>query len=222
MNEPLVLYQSECVLGVVKPFGMPSQPDPTGDHSLLEWARAYAGCEIHLLHRLDRPTGGLVLVAMTASAAAHLSRQFQERSVAKSYLAVVEGDCPSEAFELLHHVGKLSGKNFVRAYDKPVRGSKLARMRATVAARAEGLTLLRVELFTGRRHQIRAQLQRLKLTIVGDHKYGKSSREPGFPGIALWSHTLGFTESDGRRTELRAVPPNVTPWDLFREIEESP
>lgn len=222
MLEPLVLHESDRVLALVKPFGMPSQPDPSGDRSLLEWAGAYLGREVHLLHRLDRPTGGLVLVAKSAPAAADLSRQFQERTVTKSYLAVVEGECPRDELELEHYLGKLPGKNFVRAYDKPVRGSKPARMRASVAARAEGLTLLRIELFTGRRHQIRAQLQRLKLSILGDHKYGRTSRDASFPGIALWSYMLGFTEPDGRRVELRAEPPRLSPWDLFSEIEDCP
>lgn len=214
-TSPRVIYESKHLLGLLKPFGMPSQPDLSGDLSLLQWAQDHSPGHMHLLHRLDRPTGGIVLLAKTGKAAAALSRQFQERTVKKTYLAVVEGDCPDDSLELQHHLAKLPGKNFVRAYDKPVRGSKPAHLRATVRARTEGLTLLEIELLTGRRHQIRAQLQRLKLWILGDHKYGKSKREVDFAGIALWAHTLTFTELDGSQPELKEPPPSLSPWSLF-------
>lgn len=215
MEEPRVLAGDENYLALVKPFGMPSQPDLSGDRSLLDWAVELLGHPVHLLHRLDRPTGGVVIFAKSSRAAASLSLQFQERTVKKSYLTVVEGEILEESFELEHHLGKLPGKNFVRAYDKPVRGSKPARLRGVVRQRCEEAALLEIELLTGRRHQIRAQLQRLKLSILGDHKYGKSKQTVDFPGIALWSYSLAFIDSKGHEVKLIAPPPSGEPWIRF-------
>lgn len=194
---------------------MPSQPDQSGDPSLLDWAQDHLGRNAHLVHRLDRPTGGLVIVAKNAKATTDLSRQFQERAVQKLYLAVTDGVVDFQETQLSHFIAKLPGKNFVRAYDKPVRNSKPARLTVGVQAKAGPLTLLAITPETGRRHQIRAQLKTLKLRILGDLKYGKG-KPLAYPGLALWARSLRF-ETCGEMVSVTAEPPRVYPWNEFEE-----
>ena len=199
---------------MVKPFGTPSQPDDSGDLSVLDWARHNHG-GLHLLHRLDRPTGGLVLLAKTKSAAAAMSRAFQEGRVRKTYFAVTDRSPDPESGELHHFIGKLPGKNFVRAYDKPVRNSKEARLTYRVSGERAALSLLEIRPSTGRRHQIRAQLKRLGLSILGDKKYGRT-KALDYPGIALWAQKLEFLHpSTEVETVIRAPLPEVWPWMDF-------
>ena len=211
--KPVIVYESSHLLVVAKPFGMPSQRDKSGDESLLDWATDYLKREPNLLHRLDRPTGGLVAFGKTKEATKLISQQFQERAVKKVYLAAVTGDLDFEEIELKHFIGKLPGKNFVRAYDKEVRNSKKAHLSVRALGTSKGVSLLEIHPFTGRRHQIRAQLRTLKLSILGDHKYGKAKIEPDHIGISLWAHKLELDAPDAKGLNLEAEPPGVFPWN---------
>jgi 23S rRNA pseudouridine1911/1915/1917 synthase len=211
---PEIVHENKHFLALSKPFGMPSQNDPSGDLSVVTWAGDYLGREAKLLHRLDRPTGGLILIGKTAHGTRELSALFASRDVQKTYLAVTDGTPDFEETELHHHIGRLPGKNFVRAYDNPVRRTKPAKLKARVSQQKEGLTLLEVLPQTGRRHQIRAQLRAVDLPIVGDLKYGKKARPLAYPGIALWAHRLQFQLS-GEDFDLTVNPPSEHPWSLF-------
>ena len=193
---------------------MPSQNDPSGDLSILGWSEQQLDCELHLLHRLDRPTGGLILLASSKDTAAHLNRQFESREVKKVYLGVTEGIPVEPEATLSHHIAKLPGKNFVRAYDKKVRHSKPALLRYKVTQSAGNLSLLEIHPETGRRHQIRAQLRTVKLPLVGDQKYGKGKPLP-YPGIALWAYKIRFRDPAGQEHTLCVPPPADQPWNLF-------
>ncbi len=219
---PQIIYESQHILALAKPFGMPCQRDQSGDPSLLDWAQEYLGNEPHLIHRLDRPTGGLVLFGKTKHGATHLCAQFQSRSLSKVYLAVSAQQPNFESIELHHFIGKLPGKNFVRAYDKPVRHSKKASLQARVLAQADGLSLIEVKPLTGRRHQIRAQLQTIKLFILGDIKYGKSKKPLEYPGIALWAYQLKFQDPEEGPLSLTAPPPDLFPWNQFQASMQNP
>jgi 23S rRNA pseudouridine1911/1915/1917 synthase len=214
--QPCIVHESHHVLAVAKPFGMPSQRDQSGDPSLIDWAKDHLGREPHLIHRLDRPTGGLVLFGKTRRGTQEVSQQFAQREIRKHYLAVTSGQPTFSELELSHFIGKLPGKNFVRAYDKPVRHSKEARLKARVAQTVDGLTLLEIEPFTGRRHQIRAQLLTVKLSILGDLKYGKAKTPLEYPGIALWAYQIEFTDPETGPLILRAEPPDLFPWNGFK------
>lgn len=211
---PKIVAENRHFLALSKPYGMPSQNDPSGDLSLVDWASRYLGREAKLLHRLDRPTGGLILVGKSVRGTREISELFSRREVQKTYLAVTSGQPSTEEFELRHYIGKLPGKNFVRAYDNPVRNSKPAHLFARMAARVEDLCLLEVRPLTGRRHQIRAQLQAVGLPLLGDLKYGKKARPLAYPGIALWSHRLQF-QLAGEAYNLVSEPPSEYPWNLF-------
>ena len=212
--QPDIVHENKHFLALSKPFGMPSQNDPSEDLSVVRWASEYLGREAKLLHRLDRPTGGLILIGKTARGTRELSAQFASRAVRKTYLAVTTGTPDFEETELQHHIGRLPGKNFVRAYDNPVRRTKPAKLIAKVSKQSAGLTLLEVRPLTGRRHQIRAQLRAIDLPIVGDLKYGQKARPLAYPGIALWAYRLCFTFDD-EELDVCVNPPTEHPWSLF-------
>lgn len=216
---PDVVFESRHILALAKPYGMPSQNDPSGDLSLIQWASEYLGREAKLLHRLDRPTGGLVLLGKSEHGTREMSKLFACRSISKTYLAVSAGEPDFEETELTHYIGKLPGKNFVRAYDNPVRGSKEARLRVKVRACKDGLTILETLPYTGRRHQIRAQLRTVGMPLLGDFKYGKKAKALPYPGIALWAYRLSF-ELDGEAHDLCAQPPDIYPWSGFLSLLE--
>ncbi len=218
VEEPAIIFEDQNLLVVSKPFGMPSQADSSQDLALVEWAGRRVGKPVHLLHRLDRPTGGLVLLSKSLQATRELSRQFEHREIEKVYLAVTDSAVNFDQLELEHFIGKLPGKNFVRAYTKPVRHAKSAKLKARLRQRAGGLTLLEVRPLTGRRHQIRAQLREQKIALLGDFKYGKKGSELPYPGIALWAYKLAFCFPAESRRTLTAPPPNFYPWSEFGEF----
>lgn len=178
-----ILYEDNHLIAVNKPFGMPTQGDESGDESVFDWVKEYirvtynkpGNVYLGLIHRLDRPAGGALVLAKTSKAAARLSKQFQERQTQKIYWAVTENIPPQPHGELKHYLKKLQGKNIMRAYNKEVHASKLAHLEYRVLKTAGKRSLLEVKLHTGRRHQIRVQLASMGAVIRGDVKYGKST-----------------------------------------------
>ncbi len=178
-----ILYEDNHLIAVSKPFGMPSQGDDTGDESVFDWVKEYIRITYNkpgkvylgLIHRLDRPAGGVLVLAKTSKAAARLSKQFQSRKPQKFYWAITENTPDQPHGVLKHYLKKLPGKNIMRAYDKAVHGSKEAQLEYRVLQISGRRALLEVKLLTGRRHQIRVQLASMGCVIKGDVKYGKSS-----------------------------------------------
>jgi 23S rRNA pseudouridine1911/1915/1917 synthase len=175
-----VLYEDNHLLAVYKPAGMPTQAGHAGEPCLLEVARDYIRDRYHkpgrvflgLVHRLDRPVAGVVVLARTSKAASRLSQQFRSRTVTKRYRALVSG-CPTPGeHTLVHHV-ELRPDGRAVLHDAPGADRKEARLRYRVL-RAGSPSLLEVELGTGRKHQIRMQLARHGHAIVGDARYGST------------------------------------------------
>ena len=218
-----ILFEDNHLIAVNKPFGMLSQGDDTGDQSAFEWVKEYirvtyqkpGNVYLALLHRLDRPAGGILLMAKTSKAAARVSKDFQQRNLHKQYLAITERPPQPPQGSLTHYLKRVKDKNIMRTYAHAVPDSKVAKLdyaaRQTRGARA----LVEVTLHTGRRHQIRVQLGAIGCPILGDVKYGKTDFLPD-KSIALLSWRLELTHPV-RKTPLRieAPLPQVHAWQGF-------
>ncbi len=218
-----ICHQDNHLLVVVKPPNMPTQADASGDLDLLTCMKAYVKetyakpgeVYLGLVHRLDRPVGGLVVLARTSKAAARLSAQARDRTLSREYLAVVRGLAP-DSTELCDWLLKDERTNTVTVVPPGTPGAKDARLSFVCLAQVEGeapLSLLRVTLHTGRSHQIRVQCAHAGLPLWGDARYGK-----GQPGeqIALWGASLGFEHPTLHEPlTFVALPDGAFPWNAF-------
>ena len=217
--EPLnVLYCDEAVLVCEKPTGCLSEPGPGRNLPQLAelWLRERGETgPLHTVHRLDKPVGGLTVLARTRAAAASLIGQIAAGTVEKEYLAVLRG-VPAEPEavleDLLFHDSRTNKTFVVSRPRKGVREAKLSyRVLARAGTEAAPLTLVRVRLYTGRTHQIRAQFSHRGLPLLGDVRYGSRAEH----GPALFSCFLSFDHpATGKRMVFEAKP-RGTPWDLF-------
>ncbi|MBQ9008671.1 MAG: RluA family pseudouridine synthase, partial [Clostridia bacterium] len=215
-----VIYEDNHLLVVSKPPNMPTQADDSHDPDLLSEMKAYVARKyqkpgavyLGLVHRLDRPVGGLLVLARTGKAAQRLSGQVQAKTMNREYLAVVRGRPVSG--ELHDWLLKDPADNMVRVVPANVPGAKEARLSFRVLGSAEGCSLVRVRLYTGRSHQIRVQLSHAGFPIWGDARYGR-----GRPGeqIALWGTFLTL-EHPTRKEEMHFFSPppeREVPWSAF-------
>lgn len=215
--EPQVLFSDPALAVLVKPVGMPSQPDPSGALSVLDWVREHLpGPEPHPVQRLDRPAAGVLAVARGRRAAAELFRQFREREVDKRYLALVEGfeALPGPRGRMEHHLVHDARRNLSRVHAEPVPGSKPALLEYRVLKTGKTRALVEVQLLTGRHHQVRAQFGFLGCPLAGDGKYGASRPLRG-GGIALFASHLGLRHPlSGKRMDFEARPSGRI-WEPF-------
>lgn len=214
------LYEDNHVLGVDKPPGILSQGDLTGDVDVLSLAKrlikkrddkpgkVYLG----LVHRLDRPVGGAMIIAKTSKAAARLSRQFRERSTQKVYRAVVQGN-PPDGGDLEHALLKDRAARVTRVVSPQTQGAKVARLSYKVIERRGDRALVEVDLYTGLPHQIRVQLAAVGHPIAGDRKYGSRISPEKAGTIALYSLRIAFAHPVGKHeVVVTADPPDSFPW----------
>mgnify|MGYP000316819051 CR=1 FL=1 len=190
--QPSIVFENNAWAVIVKPVGMPAQPDPGRAFSLLDWAQQQWG-KAYVVNRLDRPAGGLMLMAKTSAGAAALNKLLQTDRVDKSYLVLIENGSrlSDSAASLEDYLLKDGRANLSRAVSAAEPGAKLARLNYKVLARGRTRTLVEVQLETGRHHQIRAQFANLGCPVAGDIKYGAGSAlRQG--GIALWSYKVSF------------------------------
>ena len=217
-----ILYEDNHVLVVVKPPNMLTQGDQTGDEDLLTALKedlkvrynkpgnVYLG----LVHRLDRPVGGAMVFAKTSKAASRLSDQIRRREFNKSYMAVVYGIPEPVSGTLTHYLDKDEKTNTVRIVKSSDEGKK-AVLDYSVKNSKEGLSLVSVNLHTGRSHQIRVQFSAIGHLLYGDQKYGASLNKPGMQ-LALWSAEVGFEHPITKKyMSFNSAPPASYPWNLF-------
>ena len=221
-----ILYEDNHIIVVVKSRNMPSQADRTGDIDLLTFTKQYIKLKYNkpgnvylaLVHRLDRPTGGVMMFAKTEKSAGRLSEQLREGLVQKKYLAVVVGVPRQKAGRLKHYLFKDEKNNKVKAHVANVPGSKLALLDYRVLETVDGLTLVDITLITGRSHQARVQMASLGCPLYADHKYSPPGKTVGYgKPLALWAYSLVFAHPVKNDARLfRALPPvEEAPWHLF-------
>jgi len=221
-----ILHEDNHIIVVVKPRNMPSQADKSGDKDLLTFIKEYLKLKyqkpgnvyLALVHRLDRPTGGVMMFAKTDKAAARLSEQLREGEVGKKYLAVVGGEPRDKQGRLQHYLIKDERNNIVKANVGAVTGSKSAVLDYKVLDHNEGLSLVDINLITGRGHQARVQMAAIGHALYGDHKYSPAGKIAGYgKPLSLWAYSLTFTHPVSKDTLVFKVFPPVEeiPWSLF-------
>lgn len=199
------------------PFESPTLEDVVLEHLQVKRRSPFLG----IVHRLDKVTSGVVLMAKKKSALKHLNRQFQERTVEKLYLALISGIPTEKEGVLSHWLIKDQQEKRAIISDTEVEHAKQARLRFRVLATMKEQALLEVELLTGRYHQIRAQLAAIGHPIIGDSKYDPNSLEYT-KAIALHARKLTFDDPQkGRRLTLTAALPHNSWWNPFLEQFQS-
>ncbi len=210
-----ILYKDDTLAVAVKPAGVLSQPDRTGEDSMVTLLRSQLGREVFPVHRLDRAVGGLMIFAMTKAAAGKLSALVTSEAFEKEYTAVIHGVPAEEKGELCDWLFHDSRKNLTSTVPPSHKDAKEARLAYTLLARdMEGeFSLVRIRLYTGRTHQIRVQFASRSMPLAGDGKYGARDRM----GLALWSSRLTFRHPVRKKTMTFASLPDgaVSPWDRF-------
>jgi len=226
MKTPDILYEDNHLLCVGKPANMPTQEDSSRDRDLLSELKEYikekygkpGAVYLGLVHRLDRPVGGAMVFARTSKAAARLTDAMKKGGFSKVYLAVAVGKTPYQ--QQLTHYLKKDEKTFsaiVTQKDDP--SGKIARLEYTRLAyhEKENLSLLQVRLYTGRHHQIRAQLMHAGYPLWGDARYNPAAK-PG-QQLALWSYSITFPHPvEKKPLTVTCPPPARAPFDRFSLI----
>ena len=220
-NGVKIIFEDNHVLVAYKPAGILSQEDSTGAPDMLTILKDHIKIRdnkpgnvwLGLLHRLDRPVSGVMVFAKTSKCASRISEQIRQRKVSKRYKAVVSGLFEAKEGSFENYILKDGKTNTVRVFDRAVPDAKKAKLGYRVLASADGLSLVEVELDTGRSHQIRAQMANAGHPLIGDRKYGRGTDACD---IALQSYLIGFSHPvSGEYMEFTIPAPEGYPWDLF-------
>ncbi len=219
-----IIFEDNHILVVVKPNGVPVQADESGDLDMLTMLKRYLvesnnkprDAYLGLVHRLDRPTGGVMVFAKTSKAASRLSEAIRNGDVEKKYLTVVEGTPRFKSDKLTCHLKKFPEKNRVYVVPELTEGAKYAELDYKVLEedKTNKVSLLWINLVTGRAHQIRVQMAANGNPVLGDVKYGHGERFK-LP-LSLWAAELRFVHPiSGKAMDFRVYPPSELPWSLF-------
>lgn len=212
MSDLSVIYEDNHILVVNKAAGLLVQGDQTGDESLVDIAKRYikdkyqkpGNVFLGLVHRLDRPTTGVIVLARTSKALTRLNQQFKDRQTKKVYRAVVSGS-PEPKARLEHFLRKNSSQNKSFHYPKNTLNTKHAILRYRYIEQLRSYHVLEIELETGRHHQIRVQLAAVGLHIKGDLKYG--AKRPNQNGsIHLHAQSLALAHPTTKE-EMKFIAP---------------
>ena len=212
MSDLSVIYEDNHILVVNKAAGLLVQGDQTGDESLVDIAKRYikdkyqkpGNVFLGLVHRLDRPTTGVIVLARTSKALTRLNQQFKDRLTKKVYRAVVSGS-PEPKAKLEHFLRKNSSQNKSFHYPKNTLNTKHAILRYRYIEQLRSYHVLEIELETGRHHQIRVQLAAVGLHIKGDLKYG--AKRPNQNGsIHLHAQSLALAHPTTKE-EMKFIAP---------------
>ncbi len=218
-----VVYEDNHIIIVNKRSGEIVQGDKTGDTTLADTVKAYlkekynkpGNVFVGVVHRLDRPVGGLVVLARTSKALSRLNEMFRTGNVHKTYWAITRNKPAEDEGELVHWLVRNEKQNKSYAYDHEVPQSKRAVLRYKVIGHNDNYFLLEVKLLTGRHHQIRCQLAAIGCPIKGDLKYGARRSNPD-GSISLLSRHVEFVHPVSKQTiSVDAALPDDTVWKSF-------
>lgn len=219
-TKPEILFEDNHLLIINKKAGELAQGDETGDIPLIDSLKVFiknrdqkpGNVFLGLVHRLDRPTSGILVFAKTGKALARMNELFKTRDVQKNYWAIVEGKPEKDFGHLEHYLRKNQKNNKVTVFTQPTPEAKLAILEYKVLGNLDNYALLEVNLFTGRSHQIRSQLSFISHPIKGDLKYGAKRSNPD-GSISLHARTLKFIHPV-KKEELTIIapPPNEKIW----------
>ena len=215
-----VIYEDNHLLVVEKPVNVPVQADSSHDEDLFSILKKYIKEKYHkpgnvylgLVHRLDRPVGGIMVFAKTSKAASRLSKEVADRTLKKTYMAVVKGDIKNKGI-FTDKLLKDSKRNMVKVDDK----GKEAKLSYQCLAYKDNLSLVKIDLETGRPHQIRVQFASRGYPLLGDQKYGKNMPKIS---IALFAKKVEFIHPVTKERLIFELPlPNRYPFNLFKSIK---
>ena len=226
MNKLKVIYEDNHIIVVVKPPNIPSQGDKTGDEDMLTIIKEYikekynkpGNVYLGLVHRLDRPVGGVMVFAKTSKAAARLSEQVRNKVFKKEYLAIVDGRPEKRIDTLENYLLKNEKTNTSKVVKEGIKNSKYAKLDYEVLKYNEeiNLSLLKILLHTGRHHQIRVQLANFGHSICGDQKYGTRGRGKQ---ISLWAYKLTIQHPITKEeVSFLGLPEPIGPWVITKDI----
>lgn len=214
-----ILHEDNHIIVVNKRVGDIVQGDKTGDKPLSEIVKEYIKDKYNkpgevflgVVHRLDRPTTGIVVFAKTSKALERLNKMFSERETNKTYWAVVKNKPPKNEDNLIHFLKRNEKNNTSKAHLKEVPESKKASLDYKIIKELNNYFALEINLHTGRHHQIRVQLQAIGCPIKGDLKYGFDRSNPD-GGIHLHARKLAFTHPVSKE-QIEIIAP--TPMDAI-------
>ncbi len=225
MENLKVLYEDNHIIVVEKPVNIPSQGDKTGDIDMLTIIKQYikekyqkpGEVYLGLVHRLDRPTGGVMVFAKTSKAASRLSEQVREKEMHKKYLCIVDGKMEKDKDTFTDYLVKNEKTNTSKISSKENKNAKQAVLDYEVVKYDEEtkLSLVKVNLHTGRHHQIRVQFASRNHSLYGDQKYGTRGRGKQ---LTLWAYCLSIIHpTKQERMEFETYPEKVGSWKILEK-----
>ena len=229
MQDLKVIYEDNHIIVVEKKPNIPSQADKTEDIDMLSIVKSYikekyqkpGNVYLGLVHRLDRPVGGIMIFAKTSKAASRLSNEVREKVFKKKYLAVVDGKLDKKEGVLEDYLYKDERNNISKVVKKEKKNAKYAKLEYKVLKynKIKDLSLLEINLHTGRHHQIRVQLSNMGHSIFGDKKYGTRGRGKQ---IALWAYELTIIHPTTKeKMTFTDMPEAVGTWSILKYEENS-
>ena len=220
-----VLFEDNHIIVVEKPVNIPSQGDKTGDEDMLTIIKKYlikkynkpGDAYLGLVHRLDRPTGGVMVFAKTSKAASRLSEQIREKQFEKEYLCIVDGKMEEDHGTYEDYLVKNEKNNLSKVVGAKTKNAKLAKLDYKVEKYNEetNLSLVKVKLYTGRHHQIRVQFSSRKHSLYGDQKYGIRGKGKQ---LCLWAYKLTFYHpTTKQKLQFETYPDPKGSWTILQE-----
>ena len=214
MNKLNILYEDNHIIVVEKPYNVPTQEDSSKDLDMINIIKNYlkekyekpGNVYLGLVHRLDRPVGGLMVFAKTSKAASRLSKQVKDNTFHKTYLAVVHGKTKNKE-KLVDYISKDS-KTFSSFIDKENGKESILEYENLYYDNKEDISLIKVNLITGRHHQIRLQMSNINHPLVGDQRYGIQDKKQ----IMLYAYKIEFIHPIKKEVMKFELLPK---WDII-------